>query len=467
LRAWSISFTRGANLRIGALLLLICALEACMGGGPGFKASSRGPIQLFDVHGQLICQVHGQNPQLSCLDNGAAPRRAAGYFIDYALRELATDLHVSLAHLPADALNVSTTLDMGLQWQVLQKARQYIASMAATHHLTDAALVMLDYRSGAVRALIGSLSGPGAANSGDYVTQRGRQPGSIFKPIVYANAFEQGISPGEVVYDGPFIVGPAPGYAPSNYDLRYHGYMSYRSALQSNYNIPALKLFVKTGAASLRKTAQALGIRATELGPFDPLYYSMALGTMEMTLLDATAAYGTMANGGTHVPAHALERISAPGGHLIYATRPRGTRALSPQAAFMVTDVMSEHNALVSVYGRCSPFLLYSGTQAQCLAGQPGEARPAAVHEGQDYSFRDSMTIGYTADLVAGAWTGNDDFSLMYNVNALNGAARIWHDSMLLAEAHEPVRQLPGSPAGLIQKTVSYTGLTTTDWYLS
>jgi membrane peptidoglycan carboxypeptidase len=228
----------------------------------------------------------------------------------------------------------------------LQTAQQYIAKMKNTHHMSNAAVVMLDYHTGAIRSFVGSLDSPTAANPLNVVTQTARQVGSAFKPFFYANAFAQGISPGEVVYDGPFAVGGPYGYAPYNYDGRYHGYMSYRSALQDDLNIAALKLFVKTGSASLRKMVQKLGLNDENLGPVDPQYYSMPLGPMEMPLLDITVAYGTMANGGIHVTPHAIEKISASDGHIIYAARARGTRALSIQAAFMITDVMSDQNGL-------------------------------------------------------------------------------------------------------------------------
>lgn len=333
--------------------------------------------------------------------------------------------------------------------------------------MSNAAVVMLDYHTGAIRSFVGSLDSPTAANPLNVVTQTARQVGSAFKPFFYANAFAQGISPGEVVYDGPFAVGGPYGYAPYNYDGRYHGYMSYRSALQDDLNIAALKLFVKTGSASLRKMVQKLGLNDENLGPVDPQYYSMPLGPMEMPLLDITVAYGTMANGGIHLTPHAIEKISASDGHIIYAARAQGTRALSIQAAFMITDVMSDQNGLAAAYGLCSPFLLYGGTEEQCKAGNPGPMRPAAVHGGVYDSFTDTMAIGYTTDLVTGAWTGNDDSSQMFNVNMLNGAMRIWHDSMLLAEANEPIKQFPGPPPGVVKKTVSYPALTTTDWYLA
>ncbi|HEU5229239.1 MAG TPA: penicillin-binding transpeptidase domain-containing protein, partial [Ktedonobacteraceae bacterium] len=233
-----------------ALFLLLCLLSACSGGGNPTATQVKGAIQLFDVHGKLICQIHGQDSHLDCFNKNAAQSAVAFQFIDYAVSELASDLHTSVANLPSSALKVLTTLDLGLQQQVLQKTQQYIATMAPTHNMKNAAIVIIDYHNGAIRSLLGSLDSPTADSPLDVVTgKQKRLIGSVFKPFVYATAFNEGISPGEVVYDGPFSVATGTGqaYSPINYDHRFHGYMSYRAALQNNYNIPALKLFVKTG----------------------------------------------------------------------------------------------------------------------------------------------------------------------------------------------------------------------------
>ena len=454
------------RLRAVALLLLVCVLSSCTYGSGGSTANppAKGPIQLYDVHGTLICQLHGQNPQLDCLAQSGTQRPFAFQFIDYALNELANDLHTTIANLPSTALTVLTTLDLNLQKQVLQKTQQYIATMKPTHNMSNAAVVMLDYHNGAIRSLIGSLDSPTTDPALNFVTKNPRQLGSIFKPFVYATAFEQGIGPGEVVYDGPFSVGTPP-YSPQNYDGTFHGYMSYRSALQNNYNIPALKTYLKTGFDALRKNVLAMGLTPTDIGTEQ--FYAIPLGPKDVPLLDATVAYGTIANGGIHIPPHAIEKISTRDGHVVFSSQPQRTQALSPQVAFMMTNVMSDEHAALPEFGTCSPNELYTMSQAQCLAGNPGPIRPAAVHDGMTDSFEDTLDVGYTTDLIVGAWTGNSDDSQMTNITGPDGAAQIWHDSMLLAEAGKPIQQFPGPPPGVVQKTVDYPNLTTTDWYLA
>lgn len=214
--AYNLLALKLSRSHIVMLFLLICVLNACMDGGPTVKTpQTKGPIQLYDIHGKLICQINGQNPQFNCLEKNTVQSQFASQFIDYAVGELASDLHVNKADLPSYGLNVSTTLDLDLQKQVLQKAKQYIATMASTHHMSNAAVIILDYHNGAIRSLIGSLDSPTSDRPLNVVTQKDRQVGSVFKPFVYANAFGQGISPGEVVYDGPFSVGSPP-YTPRN-----------------------------------------------------------------------------------------------------------------------------------------------------------------------------------------------------------------------------------------------------------
>lgn len=447
--------------RLRPVLLLLCLylFSACSGGALTASPPATGPIQFYDVHGTLLCQLHGQNPHLNCLADNNTVHQTAPHFIAYVLNELANDLHVSITHLPATALNVATTLDLNLQKQVLQKTEQYITKAKLTFNMTNAAVVILDYHNGAIRTLIGSLD-----NNVNIVTQNQRQVGSLMKPLVYATAFEQGISPGEVIYDGPFSVGTLP-YSPVNYDGKFHGYMSYRTALQNDYNIPALKTYLKTGFVPLRKNVLAMGLTPADIGT-EPIY-SLPFGPKEMPLLDMTVAYGTIANGGVHVPPHTIEKISTSDGQVVYTQQVQRTQAISQQTAFMMTDVMSDNKARLPEFPPCSALVLYTTTQALCQAGNPGTIRPAAAHIGVTDTFRDTLTVGYTTDLVAGSWTGNSDASVMANITGLDGAAQIWHDSMLLAEAGRPVQQFPGPPSNLMKKTVAYPHLTTTDWYHS
>ncbi|MEO8971073.1 MAG: transglycosylase domain-containing protein [Ktedonobacteraceae bacterium] len=408
--------------------------------------------------------VEVQKPNF--LHHGFIANNLAPHFVSYALNELATVLHVKIDDLARAGLVVSTTLDLPLQNQVLKIAQQHIAALAAVHHMSDAAEVLLDYHNGDIRVLLGNID-PNNPQYGqfDVATQGYRQPGSSFKPFIYTTAFEQGVSPGTPVYDAPYSIQMCcglPSYTPQNYDLRYHGLITYRYALQNSFNVPAVKLLVQTGVASSLQTAQAMGITSYVGTP----NYTMVLGTLGVHLLDETSAYGVFANGGVRIPPHAIDMVTDPQGRLIYQFASQGQRVLSKQVTFIMTNVLSDNKSRLFEFYDCNVLQLYSNTQQQCYEGDRGVVRPAAAKTGTSQNFADNWTVGYTTDYVMGVWAGNNDNSPMVNVTGVDGAAPIWHDSLLLAEQGKPIRDFT-NPGGVVQKTVAYPeGITTTDWYL-
>jgi len=316
-----------------------------------------------------------------------------------------------------------------------------------------------------VRVLLGNVN-PDNPKDGQFdVASEGlRQPGSSFKPFIYATAFEEGLSPGMPVMDEPLTIQMCcglPAYSPKNYDQSYHGLISYRYALQNSFNIPAVKLLTKVGVDNALSTAQKMGITTYNGIP----NYTMVLGTLGVHLLDETSAYGTFANGGVHVTPHAIQVVTDVNGKVIYSPNVKGTRVLTPQVAYLMTNVLSDNVSRVFEFGKCSALYLYSNTQSQCYAGSPGMIRPAAVKTGTSQNFDDNWTVGYTSDYVMGVWAGNDDNSPMVNVTGVDGAGPIWHQGLLLAEQGQPVKNFV-NPGGVYQKTVSYGGITTTDWYI-
>jgi membrane peptidoglycan carboxypeptidase len=397
------------------------------------------------------------------LHHGTIDNHLAPDFVTYALNELAQVLHVSLSDLPRSGLLVTTTLNVPLQQRLLKIAQQHILRLSASHHITDAAAVLINFRNGAIRTLIGNVHPNHDAF--DVATQGYRQPGSSFKPFVYAAAFARGLSPGMPILDAPYAIPLCcglPPYRPQNYDLRYHGLVSIRAALQNSFNIPAVKVLVKTGVQASLHTAQAMGITSYEGIPND----TMVLGSLGVHLLDETSAYGAFANGGVRLPPHAIQTVKDTQGRLLYHFVPEGHRVISQQVAFMMTNVLSDNQARAYEFGRCSALSLYSHTQAQCEQGNPGTVRPAAANTGTSQDFRDNWTVGYTTDYVLGVWAGNDNNSPMVNVTGVDGAGPIWHDGMVLAEQGRPVSQFP-VPRGVERRTVHYpAGLTTTDWYI-
>jgi penicillin-binding protein 1A len=408
--------------------------------------------------------IEAQEPHF--LRPGFINNMLAPHFVAYALNELADTLHVKQPDLSRSGLVVSTTLDLPLQNEILKVAQENVQALSASNHLTDAAEVLIDFHNGAIRVLLGNID-PTNPQYGqfDVATQGYRQPGSAFKPFVYATAFEQGLSPGMPVLDAPISVPMCcglPPYSPSNYDLSYHGLISIRDALQNSFNIPAVKVLYKTGVNASLQTAQEMGITSYNGTP----NYTMVLGTLGVHLLDMTSAYGVFANGGVRVPPHAIDSVYDTQGRLIYSFQPTGQRVISPQIAYLMTNVLSDNQARTYEFGACSSLYLYSNTQTQCYEGNPGTVYPSAVKTGTSQNFADNWTIGYTNDYVMGVWAGNNDNSPMLNVIGVTGAGPIWHEGMLLAEqGHAPSNFVV--PPGMVQRTVTYPeGLTTTDWYI-
>jgi membrane peptidoglycan carboxypeptidase len=400
------------------------------------------------------------------LHRGMVHNNLAPHFVNYTLNELAQELHVKQADLARAGLLVHSTLDLLLQNKILKIARQHIAQLAVAHQMSDAAVVLIDFHTGALRVLLGNIDPANPLyGSFDMASQGYRQSGSSFKPYIYATAFAEGLSPGMPVLDAPLSMqlccGLAP-YTPQNYDQRFHGLISYRYALQNSFNVPGVKVLTRVGVDAALQTAQGMGITSYSGTP----NYTMVLGTLGIHLLDQTSAYGVFANGGVRIPPHALTLVTDPQGHLIYQFRPQGKRVISKQVAFLMTDVLNDNAARTYEFGTCSALSLYSNRQSQCYQGNPGSIRPAAVKTGTSQDFRDNWTVGYTTEYVMGVWAGNNDNSPMMNVTGVDGAGPIWHDSMLLAEQGLPITSFQ-NPGGLVRKTVSYPeGITTMDWYL-
>lgn len=408
-----------------------------------------------------IAETH----QPGFLHHGVIHNQSAPHFINYTLRELASDLNVKVDDLARAGLVVHTTLDLALQNKVLKVAQDQIRIMKQPHNLSDAAEVVVDYHTGAIKVLLGNVN-PDNPKDGEFdiASQGLRQPGSSFKPFVYATAFSEGLSPGMPVMDAPFAIHLCcglPAYQPHNYDMSYHGLISYRYALQNSFNIPAVKLLTKVGVENALSTAQRMGISAYNGTP----NYTMVLGSLGVHLLDETSAYGVFGNGGIRVPAHAISVVTNPQGRVIYRPSIKGTRVLSPQVAYMMSSVLSDNAARIFEFGKCSSLFLYTSTMQQCYAGNPGMIRPSAVKTGTSQDFMDNWTVGYTTDLAVGVWAGNDDNSPMVNVTGVDGAGPIWHETMLMAEQGYPVQDFT-YPGGMMHKTISYGGLTTTDWYI-
>lgn len=393
----------------------------------------------------------------------------APHFDDYILAQLEQIFHLKRARLSRSGLLVFTTLDIVLQQHILQVMQQHIAEIRAAHHVTNAAEVLIDFHSGAILSLLGSIDYYDSSIDGQFNAALGyRQPGSSFKPYVYVTAFAQGASAAQAVDDAPTVFSTPestpPTYAPGNYDGRFHGHMTLRCALQNSLNVPAVRVLAHVGVENAMTTARAMGISSYQ----GTAGLSMVLGGLDVRLLDHTSAMGVFADGGVRQPSYAIGKIvqGATGRVLFQHTATPGIQVITPQLAYMMSSVLSDNEARLPEFFDCNVLQLYTNSQQACYSGQRGPVRPAAAKTGTTQNFRDNWTVGYTTDFVMGVWAGNDDNSPMIDVTGVQGAAPIWHDAMLLAERGHPIQDFQ-NPGGLVRATMTYPdGVTATDWFL-
>lgn len=342
-------------------------------------------------------------------------------------------------------LQVYTTLDLDVQHRAEQVARQRMAELAPLG-ATNAALVALDPRSGDVLAMLGSVDFWSTTIDGQVnVATSPRQPGSTVKPFVYLAALERGWSPATMLMDVAQDFGGGPGW-PANYDLRERGPVSMRTALGSSLNIPVVYALQQVGMAAYLDAARRVGLNSLA----DPGHdLSAALGTTEVTLFEMTGAYGTLANGGRRVTPRTILRITDQAGNVLLGEeQPSAAQVMDPRHAYMLTDILADNAAREPVFGADSPLVL---------------PIRAAAKTGTTDDYRDSLAIGYTADLAVGVWVGNNTGAPMQSLSGMRGAAYIWHDFMVATYATRSPEPFV-RPQGLADVTVcTVSGLRPTD----
>lgn len=313
-------------------------------------------------------------------------------------------------------LVVHTTIDAGLQRAAQAAVEQMLAAEGRAAGAQQAAVVVIDTQ-GRIRALVGGRSF--AESQYDRAVKARRQPGSAFKPLVYLAALERGWTPDTMVQDAPITVA---GWSPRNDSGTYQGLITLRTALAQSVNSVAVRLQQEVGTSRVIALAHRLGIKS-ELRPSP----SIALGTSEVSVLELTGAYGVLASGGLSVAPHAIRAVRTGTGAAVYARPAAQARMLvSPVHAGEISDML--HTAVMS------------GTGRRALLPR----HPAAGKTGTTQEFRDAWFVGYTAQLVAGVWVGNDDGKPMNKVVGGGLPARIWREVMLAAHERLPPGDLPG-----------------------
>ena len=340
---------------------------------------------------------------------------AANYVADWVVEQLPR----FVGALDTDIV-VETTIDPTLEIAAGKVVAEALASAGAKQGVKQGALVAID-NTGAVRAMVGGRSY--AESQFNRAASAKRQPGSAFKPFVYLAALEAGLTPDTVRVDEPVSIR---GWKPKNYTKKYEGPVTLRKALARSLNTVAAKLADEVGAKTVVATAHRLGIES-ELAA-NP---SIALGTSEVTPLELAAAYVPFANGGYAVLPHVITRIRTAKGKTLYDRGGSGLgRVVGVREVGMMNDMLME--------------TLSTGTGRK--AEIPGWQ--AAGKTGTSQDFRDAWFVGYTANLTAVVWLGNDDSSPTKRATGGSLPAVVWSRFMGAAHAGVPVAALPGGGAG-------------------
>ena len=343
----------------------------------------------------------------------------------------------------ADALSQSgwqviTTLDADLQTQAETIVKAGALANTTKYNASNAGMIALDPTNGQILVMVGSRNYFDPAIDGNYnVTLAQRQPGSTFKPFAYAEAFEKGYTPDTVLFDAPtqFAAACAPSltqgdaadsngcYSPVDFDGKFRGPMTLRDAIAQSINVPSVEVLYLAGISDTLKFAKSLGI--TTLGDTNQYGLTLVLGGGEVTLLQMTSAYGAFATGGTHYPTTAILEIKDGSGNVVEDdTQPVGTQVMPPDIAGQINDILSDNVARTPEFGTNSPLYF------------PGH--DVADKTGTTNDYRDAWTIGYTPNLVVGAWAGNNDNSPMTKNIAGFIIAPMWSQFMQYAISKRP-----------------------------
>lgn len=315
-------------------------------------------------------------------------------------------------------LKVITTLDLNTQEIVSDAVSKNMAQLTYLNVGNGAAMVT-DAKNGQILAMVGSKD-YFEAGSGNYnVALAIRQPGSSIKPVTYATGFIQGYSPGTVLLDSPTTfpqIGGKP-YSPVNYDNRFHGPTTIRTALGSSYNVPAVKMLALVGLPQMIQLSKDMGI--TTFGSPENYGLSLTLGGGGVRLLDMMTVYGTFAASGTKHTAQSILTIYDSYGNILEDHhQDDGKQVLSENVAYLISNILSDPKARMPAFG------------AGSLLEIPGHT--VAVKTGTSDDKKDNWTFGYTPEYVVGTWVGNNDNSPMNPAltSGITGAAPIWHDIM-------------------------------------
>lgn len=330
---------------------------------------------------------------------------------------------------PGPGQSLRTSIDADLQRRVLRIVDRRLHELLGTN-LRDAAVVVLDNKSGEILAYVGASGRWSEAVWVDHAKAR-RQAGSTLKPFLYQQAVEQQrLTSVSLLNDSPLNLPTGNGlYIPQNYDEQFSGWVSMRVALASSLNIPAVRALTMVTPDAFRERLVALGLPLDQSGDF--YGYSLALGSADVTLLSLTNAYRSLANLGWYSSVRLLPGNQSARG---------GRQVMDSSASWIIGDVLSDPHARARTFGLFGPLTTPFWT---------------AVKTGTSKDMRDNWTVGWSERYTVGVWAGNSAGASMRDVSGVTGAGPIWHDVMAYLHAGVGSVQLP-MPRGVSPGRVSF-----------
>lgn len=343
-------------------------------------------------------------------------------------------------------LKVYTTIDPDLQEYAEKIAAEYGAKNAERFNANNVAIMTINAKTGEILSMVGSRDYFNEEIDGNVnVALRPRQPGSSFKPIVYAQAFYNGYAPGSVIYDIPTKVGPD---KPSNFDGKWQGQLTIRRALGQSRNIPAIKTYFLAGQQdSIINLAEKMGIKS--LNKSHSYGYPLALGAGEVPLIEMVTAYGTFANSGKKPELTPIFKVENANGDILEEWKQKEfEEVIDPQIAYLINSILTDQSVAIGprlfIPGHINAAKTGTSTKENKKAAGTSIVRPS-----------DGWTIGYTPTIVTGVWIGNTDGSGMnFNADGYDSGAPIWNAVMTKALSGRPSEPFP-EPKGIEHVEIS------------
>jgi len=334
-------------------------------------------------------------------------------------------------------LKITTTLDINIQNEVQEIVAQEI-DKSEKLGISNGAAMVIDPTNGQVLAMVGSRGYSSDKTDGKFnvTTQALRQPGSAIKPVTYLTAIRKGYTASSLIMDTPVTFAGTGGqkdYSPNNYTGKFVGPLSLRYALGNSINTTAVKVLARVGLNNMLQQAFEMGLSTLEPTSENLKRFGLAvtLGGAEVKMIDLTAAYGALVNGGMRFDPVGVLKVEDQSGRVLEEYKPvTGKLVMTPQEAFIISSILSDNSAREITFGAVNS-LNITGYQV-------------AVKTGTTNDKRDNWTIGWTPNILVSVWVGNNDNSPMGKVaSGVSGASPIWRRIILATISKRPKQDFP------------------------